>query len=306
MDKLAAMSAFVEIVERGSLTAAAKSLDKSLPTVVRTLSTLEEELGVTLLRRTTRRMSLTEEGTGYLERCRQILADVDEAEQALALDEAAPRGRLRVTAPVRYGEMHVAPAVAGFLARYPEVKVELLLVDRVVNLIEEGIDVGVRIAPLSDSGLFARSVGKVRRVVCASPKLVRRVGVPKHPRELSERPCVLFRGPTPMSSWAFRHGNKKLNVSVDGPFTSNQVSACLDACTRGLGFGQFISYQVAPLVAAKQLRVVLAEFEPPALPVNVLYTHAKLLSARVRVFVDWLETELGKRDDLPTRRRARR
>ena len=306
MDKLAAMSTFVEIVDQGSLTAAAKSLDKSLPTVVRTLSTLEEQLGVTLLRRTTRRMSLTEEGTGYLERCRQILQDVDEAERALSPDEGEPRGSLRVTAPVRYGEMHVAPAVASFIARFPEIELDLLLVDRVVNLIEEGIDVGVRIAPLGDSGLFARNVGKVRRVVCASPKLVRRAGVPKHPRELAQLPCVRFSGPVSASSWAFRKGNRKFSVNVDGPFRANHVSACLDACARGLGFGQFLSYQVAPLVAAKRLRVVLAEFENPALPVNIIYSHAKLLSPRVRVFVDWLETQLREREDLPTRRRKRR
>lgn len=305
MDKLAAMTTFVEIVERGSLTAAASALDKSLPTVVRTLASLEQELGVSLLRRTTRRMSLTADGQGYLERCRQILHDVAEAEEALSRGEVEPRGLLRVTAPVRYGEMHVAPVVADFVAAYPEVKVELMLLDRLVNLVEEGVDVGVRIAALDDSGLFARQVGKVRRVVCASPKLVRRVGAPKHPRELAEQPCVLFRSPMPVTSWEFRNRGKKLHVKVDGPFCANQVSACLDACARGLGFGRFLSYQVAPLVASKRLRVVLAEFEPPELPINLVYTHAKLMSARVRVFLDTLEAELGRREDLPSRRTRR-
>ncbi len=292
MDKLAAMQAFVEIVDRGSLTAAGRALGKSLPTVVRTLAGLEEELGVRLLRRTTRRMSLTEEGGAYLERCRQILADVEEAELSLASGGREARGRLRVTAPVRFGEMHVAPAVTGFLARHPRVKLELLLLDRVVNLVEEGIDVAIRIAPLEDSSMVAARVGQVRRVVCASPELLRRVGTPRRPEELGALPCVRFLGTAPAPRWQLQESGRPLSVPIDGAFSCNQAGAALEACAAGQGFGLFLSYQVAPLVEAGRLRVVLREFEPPAVPVSVAYAQAGLLSARVRAFVDWTKESL--------------
>ena len=292
MGKLDAMAAFVEIVDRGSLTAAADGLGKSLPTMVRTLARLEESLGVRLLRRTTRRMSLTEEGTAYLERCRRILADVEEAEEMLTRGQAEPRGELRVTAPVLFGQMHVAPAVADFLRTYTRVKVDLLLLDRVVNMVEEGIDVGIRIAQLADASMIAIPVGEVRRVVCASPGLLRRVGVPKHPEALAGQPCVRFRGLAPAASWQFHEGRKRLSVPIDGPLVCNQAASALDACAEGLGFGQFLSYQVAPLVAAKKLRVVLSDFESPALPVSVVYPHARLMSPRIRAFVDWMKDHL--------------
>jgi DNA-binding transcriptional LysR family regulator len=294
MDKLAAMATFVEIADRGSLTRAAESLGRSLPTVVRTLASLEEDLGVRLLRRTTRRMSLTEEGRGYLERCRGILADVAEAEDVLTLGQTEPRGELRVTAPVLFGQMHVAPAVESFLSKHGRVKVELLLLDRVVNMVEEGIDVGIRIGALADSSMIAIPAGEVRRVVCASPALIRRVGAPEHPEELSERPCVLFRGLTPGSTWSFREGTRSFPVRIDGPLASNQAGAALDACAAGLGFGLFLSYQAAPLIAAKKLRVVLSDFEPAPIPIHIVYPHARLMSPRTRAFVDWMKTHLRK------------
>jgi len=292
VDKLEAMAAFVEIVDRGSLTAAAEGLGKSLPTMVRKLAGLEESLGVRLLRRTTRRMSLTEEGRSYLERCRRILADVEEAEEMLTRGQAEPRGALRVTAPVLFGQMHVAPAVVGFLRTYARVKVELLLLDRVVNLVEEGIDVGIRIAQLADASMIAIPVGEVRRVVCASPGLLRRVGVPKHPEALAGRPCIQFHGLAPAASWQLREGGRNLSVPIDGPLVCNQAASALEACAEGLGFGQFLSYQVAPLVAVKKLRVVLPDFEPPPIPVSVVYPHARLMSPRIRVFVDWMKDHL--------------
>jgi DNA-binding transcriptional LysR family regulator len=292
VDKLSAMEAFVEIVDRGSLTAAADHLGKSLPTMVRTLASLEEKLGVRLLARTTRRMSLTEEGTAYLDRCRRILADVGEAEEMLTRGQAEPRGVLRVTAPVLFGQMHVAPAVTSFLQAYPQVKVELLLLDRVVNLVEEGIDVGVRIARLEDASMIATSVGEMRQVVVASPKLLKKVGVPKRPEALGELPCVQFQGLAAAAVWGFQEDGKSLSVGIDGPMVCNQASAALDACAAGIGFGRFLSYQVAPYLEAKKLRVVLEEFEPPVIPVSVVYAHARLMSPRVRVFVDWMKQRL--------------
>ncbi len=292
MNKLSAMQTFVAIVDEGSLTAAADALGKAGPTVVRSLALLEEELGVRLLRRTTRRMSLTEEGRIYLDRCRQILADIDEAEQALSNQQAAPRGELRVTAPVLFGQLRVAPAVTRFLREYAEVKVELLLLDRVVNMVEEGIDVGIRIAPLEDSSMIATRVGEVRRVVCASPSLLRRVATPTHPRELANLPCVHFQGLSTAPVWNFVAERKTVSVSIDGPFASNQAAVTVEACVEGLGFGRFLSYQVESLVDQKKLYIVLPDFEPPPIPIHIIFAHARLMTPRIRAFVDWMKTHI--------------
>ncbi len=185
MDKLRAMETFVRIVDRGSLTAAAESLQTSLPSVVRRLAALEESLGVRLLNRTTRRIALTDEGREYYLRCKRVLDDVVEAEAALSARRAAPRGRLVVTAPVLFGRMHVAPLVIDFLVRHRALQVELRLLDRMVDLVEEGIDAAVRIGRLPDSSLVAIAVGQTRRVVCASPAYLKRAGTPKAPPDLA-------------------------------------------------------------------------------------------------------------------------
>lgn len=292
MDKLGAMRAFVEIVDRGSLTAAAGALDRSLPAMVRTLASLERSLGVVLLRRTTRRMSLTDEGRVYLERCRRILADVSEVEELVGAGGGDPRGPLLVTAPVLFGQMHVAPAAVEFARRHPAVRVELLLLDRVVDLVDEAIDVAVRIARLADSSLIAVPVGQVRRVLCASPELLRTSGEPAHPEELADRPCVHFRGLAPGRTWHFEERGRDLAVPVTGAFTTNQAAAAIEACAAGLGFGLFLSYQVEAALRAGRLRVVLREFEPPPLPVSLVHAEARLPSPRLRAFLDWMKKHL--------------
>ena len=299
MDKLLAMRAFVTIVDRGSLTAAAAELDRSLPTMVRTLAALEEDLGTRLLRRTTRRMSLTTEGRIYLQRCRRILGDIEEAEASVTRGQIEPRGQVRMTAPVLFGQMHVAPAVSAFLHRFDEVQVELLLLDRVVNLVEEGIDLAIRIAHLADSTMVAVPVMHVRRVVCASPELLRRVGIPKHPRELSAHSCVRFRGINPGDSWTFVDGGREISVGIRGNFICNQAATAAQACADGHGFGMFLSYQVEPMVRDKQLEVVLKDFELPSLPASLVYPETRLVSTRLRVLIDWLKQELSPRTDLP-------
>ena len=295
MDKLLAMRSFVTIVDRGSLTAAGTELDRSLPTMVRTLAALEDALGTRLLRRTTRRMSLTAEGRIYLERCRRILGDIEEAEASVSQGQIEPRGQVRMTAPVLFGQMHVAPAVSAFLQRFKQVQVELLLLDRVVNLVEEGIDLGIRIAHLADSSMIALPVMHVRRVVCASPALLHRVGKPKHPRELSDRPCVRFRGINPGENWVFADQGREITVRIRGSFACNQAATAAQACADGLGFGMFLSYQIAPLVRDKQLEIVLPDFELPPLPVSLVYPESRLVSTRIRVLIDWLKQELDPR-----------
>lgn len=298
MDKLEAMRTYVAIVDRGSLTAAAEELDRSLPTVVRVLAALEESLGIRLLRRTTRRMSLTPEGQTYLERCRRILMDVEEAELSVTRAQSEPRGAVRMTAPVLFGRMHVAPAVSDFLRRFTEVQVELLLLDRVVNTVEEGVDLAVRIAHLADSTMIAVPVGHVRRVVCASPALLDQLGTPAHPRELAERACVRFRGIAPGDTWRFVEKGRDLPVKVAGSFTCNQAAAAAEACAGGLGFGYFLSYQIEPLVRAKRLAIVLEDFEPPPIPVSLVYPEARLISTRLRALLDWLKDALEARPEI--------
>jgi DNA-binding transcriptional LysR family regulator len=294
MDKLQSMQVFVEIAERGSLTAAAEAVGKSLPTVVRILASLEEALQVRLLNRTTRRIALTEEGRVYLEQCRRILADIREAERALGQHQSEPSGTIRVTAPVRFGEMHVATAIAGFLDRYPKTRVELLLLDRVADLLEEGVDIAVRIAHLTDSSLIARPVGSIRQVVCASPELLKRVGEPLYPQALSKLPCVQFTGISSAAEWEFVEGDRSLTVPIDSRVVCNQVGASLEAATAGVGFGRFLCYQVAPAVAAGRLVTVLQDFEPDPTPLNLVYPHTRLLSSRVRAMVDWLMESLKR------------
>ena len=276
------METFVRIVDRGSLTAAAEALESSLPSVVRTLAALERELGVTLLNRTTRRIALTDEGREYYERCRRLLAGVEEAEAALSARRAAPRGRLRVTAPVLFGRLHVAPLTTEFIGRYAAVQLDLLLLDRVVDLLEEGVDVAVRIGRMPDSSLVAVPVGETRRVLCASPAYLKRAGRPKSPGELARHRCVSFSG----LGW------------TDGAsvvLATNQIDVALDACLAGVGIGQFLGYQVHALLDAGRLERVLAEVEPAPLPVQVAYPQARLLSANVRAFVDWMVPRLRKR-----------
>ncbi len=296
MDKLRAMETFVRIVERGSLTAAAESLQASLPSVVRTLAALEVALDVRLLNRTTRRIALTDEGREYYARCQRVLAEVDDAEAALSARRAVPKGRLRVTAPVMFGRLHVAPVLTAFAERFPAVKLELVLLDRVVDLVEEGIDVGVRIGQLPDSSLVAVPIGETRRVVCASPAYLKRAGAPASPSDLAAHRCVSFGGLAPGHEWRFMVGGKAVRVTVAAALASNLIDPVLDACVAGAGLGQFLSYQVRTLLEARKLKRVLAEFEPPPLPIHAIYPSARLLSSNVRALVDWSVPRLRSRD----------
>jgi DNA-binding transcriptional LysR family regulator len=286
MDKLAAMATFVRIVDRGSLTAAAAALDASLPSVVRTLAALERSLGVRLLNRTTRRIHLTDEGAQYLERCRGILSAVQESEAAFTRAKAEPQGKLSVTASVLFGRRYIAPIVNAFLRRYPGVTAELLFVDRVVNMVEEGIDVAARIGHLRDSSLVAIPVGKVRRVICASPEYLRRRGTPRAPQDIRQHACIRHTGLSPRSEWHFRSGRQHIAVPLNVAVSCNDIDSSLQACLSGHGVGLFLSYQTAPYRDEKRLRRVLEEFEIEPEPVHIVYPQSRLVSGKVRMFVD--------------------
>lgn len=291
MDKLKAMHTVVTIADTGSLTAAAAQLGSSPPAVVRTLAALEAHLGTRLFNRTTRRVSLTEEGRHYVEQCRQLLAAVSDAESALTAGAVEPSGQLTVTAPVLFGQMYVAPAVTRFVQKFGKVRINLLLLDRVVNLLDEHVDVGIRIGDLQDSSLVAQPLGSVRRIVVASPDYLRRHPLPRHPRDLLDANCVRFSGGAG-PWWTFHEGSKQFTVPVTGNLEFNHVAPAADACLAGMGFGMFISYQVAHHLAHKRLVSVLEPFEPPPRPIHVIYPHARLLPARTRMFIDWIKQDL--------------
>jgi DNA-binding transcriptional LysR family regulator len=294
VDKLRAMTSFVRIVEKGSLTAAAADLGISLPSVVRTLAGLERELGATLLNRTTRRLSLTEEGRHYLGHCRAILGQLREAEAGFGGQRSEPRGKIAVTASVMFGRRYVAAITNEFVERYPSVSAELLFVDRIVNLVEEGIDVAVRIGRLSDSSLVATPVGHVRRIVCASPAYLRRHGAPRKPNDVREHRCVRFSGLAPRSEWPFRLGARRRALPISSVLSYNHAESAIEACAMGIGLGSFLSYMVAPLRQAGKLAYVLEDYEIEPQPIHVVHPHSRLMSPTVRAFVDACVERLRK------------
>ncbi|WP_323000740.1 LysR family transcriptional regulator [Denitromonas sp.] len=292
MDQLKLMRLFVAIADEGSLTGAAEALGTSQPSVVRGLARLEAHLGVRLFHRSTRRIALTDEGRRYLADSRQILGALAEADAGMRAELSDPTGLLRITAPVQFGQMYVAPMLNRLVAHHPKLQAELILFDRVVNLVEEGFDAAIRIGALEDSSLVARTLGVVRRVVVASPGYLARHGRPSHPGELRDADCVGFSsasGP----NWRFRDGGRQLKVTIDSRVTFNLVAPGIAACRDGLGFGSFLSYQVAPDVADGALEIVLADFEPPPLPISVITPHARLLPARTRLFIDTMREALA-------------
>ena len=291
MDKLVAMRNFVKITESTSLSAAARTLAMSLPVVSRGLAELERGLGVRLFTRTTRSLALTDEGETYRQHCLRILADIDNAESALAQIRATPKGRVTVSAPLLFGRLRVAPLLPAFLARYPDVSVDLLLNDRVVNLIDEGIDVAVRIAPLADSTLIARRLGQVRRVVCASPAYLKHYGTPRKPADLRAHNCLLNVGSN-AGDWRFRADAKEARLRVSGNFVSNSSDALIEAACQGVGLVRVLSYQVEAMLAAKQLVEVLGKFAVTATPINAVMSPGRMTLPKVRGLVDYLAQSL--------------
>ena len=292
MDKFRAMQTFLCIADAGSLTAAARAMGSSLPAVVRSLAAYETQLGVRLFHRTTRRITLTEEGREHLERCRHVLTAVEEAESALRAGATRPQGHLRITAPVLFGQMYVAPVVTRFVQAHPGLRCTALLLDRNVNLLEEGLDLAIRIGRLDDSSLVAQELGQIRRVVVGSPAYLRRHGEPAHPRDLRGHNCIR-NSSSGRTTWGdFQERQRTFQVPVSGNLEFNHVWPAVQACAAGAGLGMFFSYQVAQLIEQDALRIVLEPFEPPAMPISIVYPHARLLPARTRAFIDCAKAEI--------------
>ncbi|MFT5709144.1 MAG: DNA-binding transcriptional LysR family regulator [Oceanospirillaceae bacterium] len=295
MNKLTAMTIFVQIVDSGSMTAAAKVLDTSLPTITRTLSHLEDYLKTRLFNRTTRKLMLTQEGMFYLQQCRQILHEIRATELELSSIQLKPSGIITLSAPVMFGNLHVMPLLEIFLQHNPQIKIELLLNDQQVNLVEDKIDVAIRIGHLADASYIAQNVAKVRRVICAAPKLLNSLGPILQPSDLLKVPCIRFTGLSHGQHWLLYEKGKTHAIAIQGPLVCNQIDTALQAVLSGMGLGVFLSYQVDAHLKKGDLVTVLDAFEPEEMPINVVYAHAQLLPKRVSVFVQWIKNALQKR-----------
>jgi len=296
MVDLLSLQTFVRIADGGSLSAAARATGRSLPAISRSLVQLEAELGVRLLHRTTRRIHLTDAGAQYLERCRRILAEVDEANASVSNLDRSLAGPITLTAPILFGQLHIAPAVTEFLGLHPEVSVSLLLSDALSNIVEEGIDLAVRIGRLQDSGLVARKLGDVRRVACAAPAYLKRRGTPKTPKDLASHSCLQFGALSPTPYWEFQQAGKARQVRIQGSFSSNQGAPVIAAARAGLGIVCTLSYQVQELVARGELREVLQPYAAPPIPVSVILPSGRLQPARVKALADFLQARIGAKN----------
>jgi DNA-binding transcriptional LysR family regulator len=288
MDHFHLMSVYVAVAEEAGFSRAARRLGISPPAVTRAVHTLEHELGVKLLTRTTRQIRVTEAGSRYLEDARRILAEVAEAGEAAAGINAAPRGNLAVTAPALFGRMYVMPGIVDYLRRYPDMTVSALFVDRVVNLIDEGLDVGIRIGELPDSTMRAIRAGQVRRIVCAAPAYLKARGIPRRPADLARHVVIAASGVSPLAEWKFSGAGKPAVVRIQPRLTVTSNDAAIAAALAGFGVTRLLSYQITPHLAAGKLKIILDEFEPPPLPIHVLHREGRQASAKVRAFVDMI------------------
>jgi DNA-binding transcriptional LysR family regulator len=276
MDRLDAMRIFVAVARLGSFVEAARQLRLSPSVVTRAVAQLEERLGLTLLGRTTRSLRLTEPGEVYLESCRQILADIESAERQL-------RGELTVAAPIVFGRLHVLPIVERLLGEHSALTIRFTLSDRLVHLVEDGVDVAVRIGDLADSSLIAVAIGAVSRVVVASPAYLAQHGVPTAPAMLAKHDCIAFENVDATNDWRFKPGEKP--VHIEPRLALNSADAAIAAAEAGIGIIRTLSYQVREAVSAGRLVAILQDFAPPPSPVRIVYPARRIASANVAVFI---------------------
>ncbi|MDX8505437.1 LysR family transcriptional regulator [Mesorhizobium captivum] len=294
MDRWQAMRIFVQVVESSGFAPAAKALHMSPPSVTRAVAKLEDQIGTRLLVRTTRSLKLTAAGEGYVADCRRILAEIAEAEANAAGSFTHPAGSLTVTAPALFGRLHVLPIILDFLDLYPAMQVKTVFVDRVTNLVDEGLDVAVRIAALPPSGLIARRVGSVRQVLCGSPDYFARFGEPLSPLDLARHRMIGRDGLFGDSEWLFGR-DSSIRVPISARLVCNTNDAAIGAAVAGWGLSRFQSYQVAPDIQAGQLKVVLSDYERDPVPIHVVHAEGRMVSARVRAFVDFAAERLRRR-----------
>lgn len=292
MDRIDAMSILHTVVEAGNLSGAGRRLGIPLSTVSRKVSDLEAHLGTRLLVRSTRSISLTEAGKAYVIATRRILEDLAEAERAAAGEYAAVKGELVITAPIVFGRLHMVPVVTAFLQTYPETDVRLILADRVLHLMDDHIDLALRIATLPDSSDVAVKVGTIRRLVCASPDYLARRGSPQSPRDLADHDVVTFSAFAPSEAWTFGKAAAARPVSVRARLTVNTAEAAIDAALAGIGLTRVLSYQIAHAVSTGRLVTVLDNHAPDPVPVSLVYSGQGLLPQKLRAFLDFAAPRL--------------
>jgi DNA-binding transcriptional LysR family regulator len=292
MDRLSEMQIYVAVAESEGFAAAARRLNISPPVVTRAVSDLEARLGIRLLNRTTRYVRVTDAGQRYLEDARRVLIAADEADEAAIGINAAPRGHFTVTAPVLFGRMYVMPEIVAYLQQFPATEVSALFVDRVVNLLEEGVDVALRIGELGDSSHNALRVGSVRRVLCASPEYIARFGEPVHPDALPDHELIVATNLGMDIEWRFNQSGKLFTVRIRPRLNVTSIDSAIEAAVRGFGITRVMSYQVAQEVAQGRLKILLHEFEPPIVPVHILHREGRYSSAKIRSFIDFMAERL--------------
>ncbi len=292
LDRLHLLNVFVAVAEEEGFAAGARRLRLSPPAVTRAVAALEERLGVKLLDRTTRHVRATDAGLRYLEDARRILTELDAADEAAAGLTAAPRGHLVVTAPVLFGRIHVMPGIVAYLERHPDTTVDAVFLDRVVNLLEEGIDVGVRIGALADSSMRAVRVGQVRPVCCAAPAYLEAHGEPSVPQDLAGHVIIETRAGSAAPGWRFGSNGGARTLRLRPRLTVTSNDAAVAAAVRGFGITRLLSYQVAGPIADGALRAVLEGHEPPPAPVHIVHREGRFASAKVRAFVDLMVERL--------------
>lgn len=286
MDRFHLMNVFVAVVDANGFAGAARKLAISPPAVTRAVNELEDHLGLRLLTRTTRTVRVTDAGERYVQDCRRILAEMAEADESVTGLHRAPRGRLTITAPVLFGSMFVTPVVTEYLQRYTEVATSCLFLDRVVNMVDEGVDVAIRIGDLPDSSMQAVRVGQVRRVVCASPAYLKEHGIPLKPDDLHQHTIVSASSVTPNPEWRMVEDGVPKSIRLQARMTTTTNDSAVAAVVDGFGVTRLLSYQVAELLRTRKLKTVLADFEPAPLPIHVVHREGRQASHRVRAFID--------------------
>ena len=285
---LARIRAFVQVFDAGGFSAAARQFGRSKALLSKYVTDLEDYLGVRLMNRTTRKLSLTEAGEAYYREASQLLQQLDDLDASISDQTSAPRGLLRVSAPRNFGERTLAPAIFEFLLKFPEVSVDLRLEDRYVDLVDEGIDVALRISTMTDSSLIARKIADMRIVIAGAPSLLEKYGMPESPEALRAMPCVIDTNLQGQANWRFVDAGKTVSVHVSGPVRVNSPLAALEAATRGLGFAAMPSYLADPAIASGDLVGVLAEYVPDGQTLQAVYPHRRHLAGKVRALIDHL------------------
>lgn len=292
MDRLNSMTIFIAVAEQEGFAGAARLLNISPPAVTRAVAALEEHLGVKLFNRTTRFVRLTEAGQRYLEDARRVISAADEADEAAAGINAEPKGHLVVTAPVLFGRSYVMPGISDYLQRFAKTEVTALFLDRIVNLLEEGVDVAIRIGELPDSSYKALRVGQVRRVLCASPSYLAQHGTPTIPDELLSHQLIVAGAISPTVDWRFEDAGSPVTIRIKPRLRVTSNDSAIEAAAMGLGITRLLSYQIAPQIASGELKIILSEYEPKPIPINIVHREGKHAAAKIRTFVDLMSTRL--------------